>query len=173
MFTDAQLRLISAFVWEQARQRTNLHTFFDFANPDHLYQLVNEQEDFDKNDDFWRTFQFYVDNANLSDVQHTILEMKIAKKKNVDVAAAVNSRYEKTYTDNYISTIYKQKILIKVATAAKTHLKILENIFFPENFKKCNTCQKWYLIDSENFVRKARSTDGFCNRCKNCDKEYR
>ena len=42
LFNDEQLRLISSFIWEQARQRTNLRTFFDFANPDHLYQLVNE-----------------------------------------------------------------------------------------------------------------------------------
>ena len=29
------------------------------------------------------------------------------------------------------------------------------------------------LINTENFVRKSRSSDGFSNQCKRCDKKIR
>ena len=41
------------------------------------------------------------------------------------------------------------------------------------NDEKCNGCGRWLLIDSENFVRKSRSKDGFSTKCKACDKKDR
>jgi hypothetical protein len=53
------------------------------------------------------------------------------------------------------------------------HERIVENLCFEENFKKCNTCGKLLLIDAENFMRRTRSKDGFANRCKICDRNDR
>jgi hypothetical protein len=85
----------------------------------------------------------------------------------------VNKKYNKSYTANYISTIFRQKIIPHINETVSLHAKIIENLSFPENFKKCNGCGKVLLIDSQNFVRKSRSKDGFATRCKNCDKDER
>lgn len=61
--------------------------------------------------------------------------MKLAKKKNVDIAWEINKKYNKTYTPNYISTIFRQRIIPHINDAAKMHKEIIGNIFFPENFK--------------------------------------
>ena len=96
--------------------------------------------------------------------------MKIDKFKNQDIADKVNKKYDKSYTANYISTIFRQKIIPRINETAEFHAKIIENLSFPENFKKCNGCGKILLIDSLNFVRKSRSKDGFSTHCKNCDR---
>ena len=99
--------------------------------------------------------------------------MKIKKIKNPDIASYINNKYGKNYTANYISTIFRQKIIKQICENVEYHFNIVENLFYPENFKQCNTCGKTYLIDSKNFVKKAKSKDGFSNRCKKCDKNDR
>lgn len=120
-----------------------------------------------------KTFWYYVDCARLSDMEHRILEHKIRKTGNVTIAREINADFGKTYTPNYISTIFKQRIIPKICAAAKAHLEILENIFFPENFKVCSRCGKTYLRNADNFTRKSRAKDGFTSRCKSCEKELR
>jgi hypothetical protein len=61
--------------------------------------------------------------------------MKLKKEKNTDISYYINHKYGKSYTPNYISTIFKQKIVVKIAEAARMHEEIISNIFFPENFK--------------------------------------
>ena len=102
-----------------------------------------------------------------------ILEMKMRKIKNPEIAEAINKKYGTSYTNNYISTIFRQKIVAKIAAAAKYHEQIVENLFFEEKFKRCNTCGRMLLISEENFVHKVRAVDGFANRCKDCDREDR
>ena len=99
--------------------------------------------------------------------------MKAKKYKNQESAEYINKKYSKTYTANYISTIFRQKVIGRICDTAAYHIKLMENVFFEENFKKCNCCGKWYLIDSNNFVRKANSSDGFASKCKICDKKDR
>ena len=96
--------------------------------------------------------------------------MKIAKKKNQDIANYINKKYNKSYTANYISTIFRQKIIKQINEAAAFHKEIINNIFFEENFKKCSCCGKILLRSTENFVKKSRAKDGFAGRCKRCDK---
>ena len=65
------------------------------------------------------------------------------------------------------------EIISKINEAAAFHKKILSNLFFEEEFKKCTCCGTWLLRGPEIFVRKARSKDGLANRCKKCDKAER
>jgi hypothetical protein len=120
-----------------------------------------------------RTLQFYVEQAGLNDLQQEILQRKLNKEKNTDIARTVNSKYGKSYTPNYISTIFRQRIIPKINEAAKMHKEIIANIFFPENFKKCSTCGEIKLRCPENFTRKGRSADGYSARCKRCEKKAR
>jgi hypothetical protein len=99
--------------------------------------------------------------------------MKLNKKKNTDIAWDINHKYGKTYTSNYISTIFRQRIIPRINDAAKYHEKVISNIFFPEEFKTCCHCGETMLRDPVNFTRKSRATDGFSSRCKKCEREAR
>ena len=49
----------------------------------------------------------------------------------------------------------------------------MENLWFEEEWKKRIDCGKWYLRTADNFVRRAKSKDGFSPRCKACEKILR
>ena len=120
-----------------------------------------------------QTLLFYVEQAELTELQQEILDLKLKKVKNVDIAHTINKKWGKSYTPNYISTIFRQRIIPKINDAAKYHEKIISNLFFEEEFKTCTGCGRTYLRDADNFTRKARSKDGFTSRCKSCEKEAR
>ena len=184
---EEQLWKISDFLQEKAYKEGLNIKRFDFRDLETVYQLylfkeeLLDQIETEKEAHFietnlenlLETLQFYEDKADLNDVQREILQMKEKHMKNQDIARAVNSKYGKNYTANYISTIFRQKIIVKINEAAQLHKDTVENYFFPENFKKCNECGRILLLDSRNWVKKARSKDGFQNKCKRCEKKMR
>ena len=188
--SNHDLSLISDLYWkkEKAEQsilssKNGTQNWFDFRELEHVYQLLNylfelrdaaeEHVSFSNTSALLRTLQFYIDHADLSDIQKEILDMKLHKKKNTDIAWDINHKYNKTYTPNYISTIFRQRIIPRINDAAKMHKEIISNIFFPENFKRCSTCGELKLRCPENFTRKSRANDGFSSRCKVCEKKAR
>jgi hypothetical protein len=74
-------------------------------------------------------------------VQREILDMKIRKVKNIDIADIINKKWGKSYTANYISTIFRQRIIPKINEAAAYHIKLVSNVFFEEEFKVCTGCK--------------------------------
>lgn len=183
-FSQEDFKKISEFYWDKRELEKNKKgEFFDFREIEHVYNLFLEYFDLEDasklgeiestTNFLLETFKYYAANANLSDIYKDILKLKVHKKKNQDIANFINNKYGKSYTSNYISTIFKQKIIRKITEIAAYHQTVIESIYFPEEFKTCNTCGKTLLKCSDNFVRKERSKDGFTNRCKNCDKEER
>lgn len=181
---EEDLRLISNLYWEkQGFTPSAYQTWIDFRELEHVYQLLNFQneleeiipeKDINSNlEGLLRTLQFYVEQADLTDIQREILNMKLNKKKNTDIAWDINHKYGKTYTPNYISTIFRQRIIPRINEAATMHLAIVENIFYPENFKRCTGCGEIMLKCPENFTRKSRAGDGYSSRCKRCEKKAR
>ena len=67
--------------------------------------------------------------ADLNEMQSEILKMKCDKVKNPDIASYINKKYKKNYTANYISTIFRQKIIKQINEAAEYHLR-LGTIYF-------------------------------------------
>lgn len=179
-YSKEELNLISKFYWEKNKEKPSQY-YFNFEELDHVYNLFLQffeietaSENLESNlNPLLKTLFWYIDFANLSPIHKEILELKIKKVKNQDIANYINSKYNKSYTDNYISTIFKQKIIKKINAAATLHKQIIGNIFFPEEFKKCTTCGRVLLKDPSLFVRKSRSPDGLANRCKRCDKALR
>ena len=183
---DRQLYLINELIWNKKKIRKG-KKIFDFRELDAVYQLYLFKEDLDdrlEQIDFDHTVEnnlkslldtlsFYESISDLNDIQREILRLKEKKEKNVDIAGYINKKYEKNYTANYISTIFKQKIIVKINEAVKLHQDTIENCFFKENFKKCNDCGRILLLDGRNWVKKSRSKDGFQNRCKRCERENR
>lgn len=184
-YSEEELKIISDYLWNKKEERAQSESqsnflVIDFRELEHVYNMLllyfdledeSMKEEIDsETDSLLRTLFFYSDMANLTEVQKEILNLKIKKVKNQDISSYINKKFGKSYTANYISTIFRQKIIKQINDAAAFHMEIIENIFFPENFKKCSTCGKVKLKNSENFVKKSRSKDGYSNRCKKCDK---
>lgn len=156
---------------------------FDFRNIEHVYNLILQYDQLydgslvegieNELPALLRTFEFYVGIAQLDSVQMDILRQKQAGKKNKEVADFINQKHHRTYTPNYISTLFRQKIIKSINAAAAYHEQIVENLCFEENFKRCSSCGELLLIDERNFIHRSRSKDGFSNRCKRCDREER
>ena len=182
-FTEKQLERISKRLWAKEKASKD-KLYFDFTNLEHVYQLIlsyvdlravveNGQVADSTTAELLDTLQYYEDCANLTEIQQEILTLKKQQVKNKEIKEHINSKYGTTYNENYISTIFRQKIIKQINEAAIFHHKIISNIFFPEEFKQCTNCKKYYLICAENFVKKSRAKDGFTNRCKKCDRLYR
>lgn len=182
---EEQLQKISNLIWKKKQPHSS--NCFDFRNLEAIYQLYLFKDDFldqiERNkelhsvennlEDLLKTLDFYESIADLTEPQLEILRFKEQHKKNSDIADYINKKYGKSYTANYISTIFRQKIIVRINEAAELHRETIENCFFPENFKKCTECGRILLLDSRNWVRKARSKDGFQNKCKICERKVR
>lgn len=178
---------ISRYYWERKNDERTLREskdlFIDFRELEHVYQLFMyffELEDSKLDQKPWATLtnlmdtlKFYVERADLTELQRELLDMKLRKITNVDIAKQINEKWKKTYTPNYISTIFRQRIIPKINEAAAYHEKLIGNIFFEEEYKRCTGCGEFLLRDTENFTRRSRSVDGFTTRCKRCEKKSR
>ena len=181
-YSEQDLEKTLKFYWDK-KSESRPAIYFDFTNLEHIYELfgqLNELEDsigalpIDSNlGRLLDTLKYYISLTDLTEAQREILDLKINKTKNQDIADLINKKYDKSYTANYISTIFRQKIIPRINETAEFHAKIVENLCFPENFKKCTGCGKVLLIDPDKFVRKSRSKDGFATRCKICDRNDR
>ena len=181
---DEQLHAISNLIWQKKAYKPAANQLYiDFRELEHVYHLFQlffdledaaEMADIESNlPALMRTLKFYTDMADLSELQREILDLKLKKEKNIDIADLVNKKWGKSYTANYISTIFRQRIIPKINEAAAYHERLVSNLFFEEEFKTCTCCKKVFLRDSNNFTRKARSKDGFTTRCKKCEKASR
>ena len=180
--SEKELKQISKFYWEKENEKlTWTKNSFDFENLESVYQLFlqleelgeEEQEFFSTTNLLIKTLWFYIEEAELTEVQREILNLKIKKEKNQDIAFYINKKYGKTYTVNYISTIFRQKIIPAINNAASYHKQIIRSLPFDEEFKVCTKCGRRLLRDPINFVRKSRAKDGLSNHCKACDKRER
>lgn len=183
MYAEDTKAKISDYYWSWKNRQKQEKNYLDFTNPEHVHCLLkfygfvvegNEKADFDSNlADLLRTIDFYIARADLNDIQREILDLKMQHWKNTDIARRINQKWGKNYTDNYISTVYRQKIIAKICAAAAYHLKLVGNLFFAEEFKTCSRCGRTLMLDEENFMHRQRSKDGFASKCKKCEKETR
>lgn len=181
-YSDSDLRKVLQFYWSK-KSESRPSIFFDFGNLEHIYELFGQLNELEEStgalpvnsnlSKLLDTLKYYIEMTDLTEAQREILDLKINKTKNQDIADIINKKYDKSYTANYISTIFRQKIIPRINETAEFHAKIIENLSFPENFKKCTGCGKVLLIDPDKFVRKSRSKDGFSTRCKICDRNDR
>jgi hypothetical protein len=154
----------------------------DLTNPLHVYNLLEmygtlkaiSYDSFESNIKYvlWE-LEDYVEKAKLSEVRKYILIRKIDKATNDKIRIELQEKFGSGYSDNYISTIYKQIICGKIAEAARTSQDEFRFKDLPEKFKKCSTCGRTLLRDSRNFIKKPKSKDGLSARCKECDKRIR
>ena len=182
-YSEEELAKISEYYWSKQKAIGANDVYIDFRDLEHVYgmfQMFFELDDAAGTAELesnlpalMETLNFYVEQAELSELHKEILDMKLRKIKNVDIAIAINSKWKKSYTPNYISTIFRQRIIPQINAAAVYHEKLVSNVFFEEEFKTCTGCGRTLLRDASNFTRKTRSRDGFTTRCKKCEKMSR
>ena len=173
-FNEADLKALSKLIW---RPRQESKQFFDFENRDHLYtyfgmrdELENASDDGSNYEGFKFVLDCYAALARLEPVHRRLMELKLRKESNQLIADRLEKEFGRRYSPNYISTLYVQKCLQGICDAAAIHAEVIKNIFFPENFKTCKDCGRTLLLHEINFVKRARSNDGFSPRCKACEK---
>ena len=181
-YTEKELDVLTKHYWNK-KEQSRPQLYFDFGELEHVYELFGQLVELEEELDalpiesnlgkLIATLKYYIALTDLTEAHQEILDLKINKQKNQDIADIINKKYGKSYTANYISTIFRQKIIPRINETANFHALIIENMCFEENFKKCHGCGKWLLIDAENFVRKSRSKDGFSTKCKKCDRADR
>ena len=178
---DDIAKKLTKFYWEKEEWKpSGNQQFLDFRDPDHVYAMFQqfyELKDAGENNELTKrlmaTLEYYMNAAELTDLQREILDAKLKHDKNIDIAIRVNKKWGKSYTPNYISTIFKQRIVPRICDAAKVHQQKIGAIWFEEEWKKCSTCGRILLRNEDNFTHKARSRDGFASRCKACEKAAR
>lgn len=151
----------------------------DFRNPKHIYVLLDRYEELlaaavGKIDNLWtniaKTLDYYIDKANLKEQHYVIIAMKKRKCSNKQITQRLEQLFGLHHTENYISTIWTQKVCVEIANAAKLHYQEFLNRDDDNMWKKCNTCGEIKLKVNDYFVKKARSKDGLSNKCKMCDR---
>lgn len=177
-FNEMELSELSLLLWSPPH---STYEGFDFSNPEHLKKLyasystlIEKVEDENLNENstlvqFLETARVYENLARLEPLHKDLLIWKIQKKSNLEIQELTKEKYNHTYQVNYISTLYC-KTLDKIAETAKFHKEVCENLFFPENFKKCKDCGRSLLLTDRDWVKRARSRDGYSPRCKHCEK---
>ena len=114
-FNDDELREVAEIL---AVEKRDDEMVLDFTNEEHILNLYNRRADLRdaQTEDPDRvygasaaivdTLQYYEQRANLTPLQKDLLEMKLKFKQNSDIASYINKTYNKSYNDNYISTIF-------------------------------------------------------------------
>lgn len=121
----------------------------------------------------WNTIQYYFDRALMQAEYRLIVEMKSENWRNEDINNELRRRNLKTFSVNYISTIYKKRIPKLLAQAVEAHYELALALDQPDEWKHCSKCGKLLHLDSNHFRRLGKSKDGFVGSCKQCDKKKR
>lgn len=150
----------------------------NFADRHHIYKLAERYTDLAimaENDPgsmaaaLVDTLDWYVDLAQLSEERRIIWDMKIAGANNEAIRHAI-AQVGKGYSENYISTIFKQGICGDIAAAAQLNYDEYVNRDNGEMWKICSGCGRRLLKDTRRFMRKSTSSDGFSGQCKDCER---
>ena len=187
-------RKISDFLSRQnafkSKVASHKSPFFDFENEEHVYQLFKHWNELGAAAElreetpsllrlestlkqFLDTISFYSTFQDLSDSQREILRMKLEGFSNYQVMKSINQSFGKSYSENYISTIFKKRVIKRVCAAAAFHKSIVERLADDEAWKKCSGCGMLLLLDGRNFNKNARTTSGFQYRCRFCQRAAR
>ena len=151
----------------------------DFCDPHqidvlvhHYYDIVDRctYEPFAAQCAIVRTLDYYIGKTDLTEIQREIVNYKKLHWPNKLIVEEINQKYQKSYNPNYISTIY-QKSCARIAKTAERIFNYYKERINPASFKKCAVCGEMKLRNSDEFMRKARNSDGFSSKCKECEKK--
>lgn len=136
------------------------------------YSTLKEDTYGQFNGDIWyllKTFEDTCDEA-LEDfpIYQTILELKIDKEQNQTIQDTLRQKFGETYSIEYISNLWRNKIPNLIATKAKENFLIW--YYKKNNFpmKKCTKCGQIKPANNAFFSKNNTSKDQFYSICKKC-----
>lgn len=156
------------------------HTL-DFTDPLHVYALLEHYRDLrvathDKLNSQMRhildAFQNIVNHTELHESRDIILYYKIHKWTNERIARELEE-FGYSYAVNYISTIYKREICVKIARQARVMDEEWAARDNPHAWRRCSECGANKLANNDNYTSKPKNYGGLSYRCKACDKLVR
>ena len=151
----------------------------DLTNPKHMAAVIDNYGALKKytwdtpiSDSKFLLYEFedVVDAAPLSPEKKFILLAKIEKMTNEDIATTIRANYGKTYSANYISTIFTKNICNDLSNFLNLRQDEARWRHVPSKWKRCSCCGKRKLNDKRNFVSNAAKADKLSTRCKECDR---
>ena len=108
-------------------------------------------------------------NTPLTNIQLDILSLHYSGKGNSEITAYINNKYDKKYSQSYISTILHKQIAAKVVPEyTEIYFSKLYKDYKPM-WRTCLSCHQTKLLTPHNFLRKSNKPGGFSMRCKECD----
>jgi len=118
------------------------------------------------------TLEFYIEKANLTDVEQFILEQKVAHRNYfviINALAAENITMSETELRNTI----RSKIPRKIAQQAKLYNQMVDLQNNRIEGLKCSKCKRILPKTSAYFSVSRDKRTGFCSQCKECQKASR
>ena len=98
-----------------------------------------------------------------------MVEMKIDGRQNLDIQKAIEQQFQKSYSTEYLSSLWRKKIPKLIADQAKREW--LDWHFLEEacgTYKRCSRCHEIKLAHNIYFSKNKTSKDGFYSICKEC-----
>ena len=100
---------------------------------------------------------------------HQIVVDKIDGMQNIEIQEDLMTRFQKTHSLEYISSLWRKKIPNLIASTAEDQLL---DWHYREveigRFKKCSRCGQIKLAHNKYFSKNKTSKDGFYSICKEC-----
>ena len=122
----------------------------------------------------FKYLDYYIMRADLAPELKVVMEMKANKSTNREVSDVLKERFNLSYMENYISTIYTRRIIQAIVREVNAHVRMLEYITMGKNvFKTCADCRELLPRNADFFNRRKSMSDGFVSHCKTCGAKRR
>lgn len=137
-----------------------------------------KEDSYDQFDgDTWYLIQAFEDICDkaLEDfpIYQRIVELKIDKKQNSDIQQALTEEFNTTYSVEYISSLWRNKIPKLIAIQAKEDFLTWQYRVNKYPMKKCTKCGQIKPAHNQFFSRNNTSKDSLYSICKRCRNKKR
>lgn len=127
--------------------------------------------------DMWYLLQDFdnVSTIALKDypIYRRIVELKVDKMQNQDIQKTLQSEFDTTYSIEYISSLWRNKIPKLIAGAAMCSFVEHEYRRRGHPMKKCTKCGQIKPAHNQFFSKNTSAADGWYSVCKECRRKKR
>ena len=101
-----------------------------------------------------------------------VVKLKIAGKQNTEIQQILKANFKKTYSIQYISDLWRNRIPVIISDYAKKEYLDYHYLEVERGtWKTCTKCKETKLAHQYYFTRNKSSKDGFYSICKECRKK--
>ena len=153
----------------------------DYEEPSHIYALLDNyinllKHCYERPDSNTRMLlydlEFYIGEAELTDVEQFILEQKVAHRNYFIILKAL-AEEDIIMSETELRNTIRSKIPRKIATAAKKYNQMIDLKNNVIEGLKCSKCKQILPKTTSYFSISRDKRTGFCSQCKDCQKASR